>query len=93
MAKQGLAGPLFEKLIDGGLPALLEQNEHKQSLLHIAAEHGQKAVVKLLLLHSAMGIDMVDAHGSTPLLLAALHKRIEVCEFLLRKVRLGWNVF
>lgn len=92
LAKHGQVGPLFEKLVDGGTVQLLELHEAKQSLLHIAAEHGHKPVVKLLLLHSAISVDQSDAHGNTPLLLACLHKRIEVVDYLLRKVRCPYSI-
>ena len=89
LAKQGQVGPLFEKLVDGGAALLLEPHEAKQTLIHIAAENGQKAVVKFLLLHPAVLVDQADAHGNTPLLLACLHRRLEVVDLLLRRVRVS----
>ncbi|XP_033608089.1 death-associated protein kinase dapk-1 isoform X3 [Cryptotermes secundus] len=58
-------------------------NKHGETAAHIAAEHGQLAVLTLLQKHGA-NLQNVDEHGDTPLICAAKHGHLDIVRFLLQ---------
>lgn len=57
------------------------QNQYRMSPLHVAANDGHSAIVKMLLKHSAP-VDALDRDNSTPLFSAALAGQAEIVELL-----------
>jgi ankyrin repeat protein len=55
----------------------------KASILHLAVESDNLALVKDLITKHKMPVDIVDSSGVTPMQLAAMHGRTEITEFLL----------
>ena len=70
---------ILKQFLDEGLSANAIPRE---SLLFIAAEHGNVDNVALLISHGAV-LDFQDAHGVTPLMIAAQNGMIEIVKVLL----------
>jgi ankyrin repeat protein len=57
--------------------------QHGETAAHIAAGHGQLAVLTLLQKHGA-NLQNVDEQGDTPLICAAKHGYLDTVRFLLQ---------
>ena len=84
----------FELAAEGKLeelrPLLAFGNHHRRArdergrtLLHVAAESGQKEVVKHLLDLARTSVDIQDNDGNTSLHLSVLNNHVEVADLLL----------
>ncbi|KAK1412814.1 hypothetical protein QVD17_34337 [Tagetes erecta] len=67
-------------------PKLVTQTSlyDRHSLLHIAAANGQIEVVSLLLENRSVNPDCLNRHKQTPLMLAAMHGKIDCVEKLIQ---------
>jgi len=88
-----LAGNVTELLERGFDPNTVDPNG--QGALYLALKHESPKVFERLLAHPAIKVDLPNAHGETPLMMAALRGSVEACRRLIERGaqvnRQGWT--